>query len=555
MDKWVERVITFVWRQHYRIPRGLYWLVFVVSAAALPLDHYLTLPWLWLPPALGLFLSATGLIRWAYESTPPPALVVTRFYARDDLRTRAEEVQRLTVKTLDDHLGATLGSGAVRTIPLVIGPEEARFAAAVKRRLHAWYLVYGELRLTDEGTLHIRPRLLTTKSQIYHQDPHTKEFIPHNTGLRLFLRSLTPAPGVGEEEYPFAFAFELEALVRGLSGEIEMMLERYEKAEREYEMALGVVSADSRSAGIDHIRVRLAHSIYWQGREKEALDYLRARAIQEPVSTEFLFELASLLGTHNQANRLESRSSDPDIKAEIESLLRRVVEDRTFRSLDQAQYNLANVLMGGDDHDRRLEGQAILENLVVQSSYYSKVWYVKLALGGCHWFRAKELEAKGDDLGYRAEMLLSAHFYREALRSRPRFDVSRGPFPTRIRRFRKSAILYANALDAHRESDQRLRAWYLSRMTQRVRRRHIRRGGKALARGAFLRAYVNYDWTIIGRNDMVDIFALVGKSISLEKLDKQSASKATFLEAQSIDEEATKSALAHFVRKYFSDEA
>ena len=333
-----------------------------------------------------------------------------------------------------------------------------------------------------------------------------------------------------------------------------MSVSRFSQAETEFRSALSVVEEDSTSAGVDFLRSRLAHAIYWQGREEEALDYLRGRATLPSTSTDLLFEFASLLGLWNEETPFVSGGGgDPSVRDEIEAVLHRVVADRTYPSHDQATYNLANVLRGSDDEDKIREARELLQALHSRSAYYSQAWYVKLALAGDRWHEAQKFKQEGNEEAFREEMFLAARLYSQTIKSRPRIGVSRGRFSFRVRRFRKSAILYANAYDAHRACNHKIRAWYFRRKATRLRRRHLRLGTRWLKRKHFSASYANFDWAIIGTGDGFDVIALVGKSLSLEQQGKDSAGQEVFKEALAINPRGAELALLHFVEKYFPE--
>ncbi len=541
----LERLSRFLWRQHYHIPRAAYWALFGISFLTLPVDFYVDVPWVWIPSAFGAIVATTGLTRWAYESSPAPVLVIPRFYARDDLKTRADEVQRLTIKTLNDHLAGTRWRRSIRGIRLMIGPEEAELAAAVKRRLHARYLLYGELREVSDGSIHVLPRLLTTVEEVTHRDPHTKEEFPQKSGVRVFLRKLTPAPGIGEQDYPFEFAFELEALVRSLAAEVEMLRENYDEAEAGFRATLKALPADSTSDAVDFLRSSLAHAIYGQKRRQEAIDYLRARAAEPSASTELLHDLAMLLRDWNNWNSpFYQGQFDPMVDEEIESLLRRVADDRTYRGHDQARYNLAEGLAHSHEKAKRAESLRIFEDLDDSSHYYSGAWYVALSLGGHHSLLAQELLEQGEMQAHIAEARKAARHYSEAIRRRPHIRLVHLRLFPKVMRYRRSAILYANAKDAHEQSGHRLLTRYLEWRATRIRVRDFKKGARALKNRDFFNAYAHFDWACIGRGDVGEIRALVGKSVALWAMNKTTASLEVLRAAEQINSPITGHCLA-----------
>lgn len=100
----------------------------------------------------------------------------------------------------------------------------------------------------------------------------------------------------------------------------------------------------------------------------------------------------------------------------------------------------------------------------------------------------------------------AAKWYSAAVRARPSFSFGRSPrFPfIAVSRFHRSPILHANTYDAHHHAGHRWRELWHDRQFHRSRRRLISRGEKQLGRGDWKAAFAYYDWTIAGRQDLVE---------------------------------------------------
>jgi hypothetical protein len=66
---------------------------------------------------------------------------------------------------------------------------------------------------------------------VIHADWHTRDLTPARARWGALFELLTPSKEVIAEEYPLEFANELEAIVRGVAGQVAALFEDDERAE------------------------------------------------------------------------------------------------------------------------------------------------------------------------------------------------------------------------------------------------------------------------------------------------------------------------------------
>jgi hypothetical protein len=154
---YAERLLRWFWRHHYRVPPWAYWLILGTSVLTLtPLQYGASL-WFLALAGLGLTISVMGIVRWANDRRFPTVVAVPLFAAESS--SRANEVQRLIVTTLRDHIGPIIPPIAIRPIPMAIDPSDKSIPHRIRRRLNALYLLYGEVRERSEGGYSVHARL------------------------------------------------------------------------------------------------------------------------------------------------------------------------------------------------------------------------------------------------------------------------------------------------------------------------------------------------------------------------------------------------------------
>jgi Tfp pilus assembly protein PilF len=539
-----ERIVRASWRWHFHITRWAYGLAITVGGLVLAFIPFPDGIWI---GALLLVIGLLGLARWLYYSRPAAFLVVPLFAGQATVRGEPEEVRRIIVTTLQDKLGPFLYPAAVRAIPAVVGPDAARFAHRLLVRLRALYLVYGEIRQTKTGGYQVFGRLAVRAGQIEHRDWHTRDKTPQRTIWHILHQKLTPEADVQDVEYPFEFANELQAILRSVEGLIFEQLGQSDQAEESLREALAV-APDSESSAIDGIRMSLARVIFAQGRHDEAIDLLRRRPNQVTASADLLVLLAHLLSSLYDPSNPWGRTADPSVDAEILELLRRAAKDVANHRWDLFRYNLAVKLLLRDEH--RGEGLAIIEELLHSRSHYRRAWYIRRLVAVAYWNRAQDSMREGREDEARRVAKQAAKWYSRSIRARPKFRiVRRRRLRVELRRYQRSAILHANARDAHQLAANRIRARYHHWRFRRRQNQLIELGNQGLSEQDWGKAYANFDWAIVGYKDDSEVMALVGKAIAIQQLGNLQLAAELWHQANENDPQLAHAAEGAFARK------
>lgn len=533
-------ISQWVWARHFDIPRGLYWLGYVIGVLMLAARGYVSSPLVGYCALALAVLSVSGLIRWAASSSPPPLLVIPLFACPTN-PARGREVQSLIVTSLQDHFGPRIRFG-IRSIPVGIGRDQAQKAQRILKRLGAFHLIYGDIRDLGVDTFSVYARLLIgLDPPVTHLDPHTKEQIPIRGSWSALIDRLSPAQRVEDVEYPLEFANEIEAIIRSLEGELYSFARRDDLAVKTLQAALSLAK-DSESSAIDRVRVLLAWSHYHLGERQEAVDLLRNHASKHQVSAHLLRNLAALLvQVADPDDPFEKPILDMSYARQLAfELLERAEKDRTDPLRDQTRYNLAQ--FKPTDIQGTESTVEILTALLNSRSHYRRVWYVRRDLAAAHWRLFTEFKQLGELERAATEVALSAHWYSRAIRRRRRWTIWRDRLVIRFKRFHVPPILYANAHDAHREADHRIRARYHAWRMHRVRVRLLDRAVASLMLNDWPSAYVDFDRAETGRlGDVAEMYSLVGRAITLGRMGADAAAEGCWNEAVSINEQSARS--------------
>jgi tetratricopeptide (TPR) repeat protein len=450
---------------------------------------------------------AVGFVRWWWESHPAPALVVARFNAAAELASRAEEVQRIVVATLDDF--ARSGRfGRVVAVKEIVGQDRGPFAALLRRRLRAALLLYGDVRSRSDGGHTIYARLLRpAPERLIHRDYFTFDDTPIRTTWREMFHALTPARDVEDVEYPFDFATEVDSVLRALESELLMKQGEYVLAERRLREALDAVRT-SESPAVDEIRILLAWALDGQGRRQEAIATFRRRAAQATASPHFLRVLAGSLSPS------VALPSPQEIRESLE-LLKRAAESRNDPLREHTLYNLSVLL--AQDPATREEAFLINRELLRSRTHYRRAWYVLRIEGLRHWEEAERRARAGDGEGGRLEAAEAAYWYGRACRARPKLAFERYGrrwWQVRAHRLPPSPKMYANLTDAHLRAGHRRRGAHYNWREERLRRKSAARGQAALTAGNPLQAIAHFERAVIGAGDDLDAACLASEAVA-----------------------------------------
>lgn len=213
--------------------------------------------------------------------------------------------------------------------------------------------------------------------------------------------------------------------------------------------------SEEPSHQIDKLRVDLALAVSAQGRHDEALAILRARAAENDASPELLRTVHRLILSASAYREFAAEE-----KAEALEVLRKAADYRADPQRPMTLYNLLMVIFRPEEESE--EAVELLDELLASHSYYRYAWYVKRLRGVVAWHRFQRLSAQGDHEGAKAAASEAAKWYSRAIRARPKlklFTFERGRWIF-FRTYPSSAILHANAYDAHAHAGNRLRAWF-----------------------------------------------------------------------------------------------
>ncbi len=296
---------------------------------------------------------------------------------------------------------------------------------------------------------------------------------------------------------------------------------------------------------MDALRVALARSLWAMSLEPEsnsdveegargqaasikrgAFTLLRDRAAQGDPSPHLLRGLSELIYREQHFNFDLAEGERGRLHEESIALLRRAYEDERDPQRDMTVYNLMSALGGRDTHDPdkpiedepRREADELLHHLLQSDSGYKRTWYVRHAAGARAWEHMTEVWRRDpSDPEVAALAREAAKWYVRALRARPKLQIRgiglRPPF-IYMARFPSTAQIPANLVDAHLHAGHRFRAWWYERRFQHRRRRYLRRAQRRFSRGEWMLAHANFDWATVGRDDFIEMRALVYSAVS-----------------------------------------
>ena len=504
-----ERLLRTAWGFHFRIPEAAEW---ILLAAGL---------WLFLRDERNVALAivavgVVGITRWEWHRwRSRGGLVVPLFATSPQQRGRDAEPQRVILASLRDKLPPEVAR-LVHGIPVVVGPDDRDFALRLRRRLRAAFLLHGRIADADEGGWSVYARVMQPASGIVrHYDLHTSDVTPVRARWAPLIDRLTPAIDVLDEEYPFReFAAELEAIMKGTAGQLALTFNDYSRAEQWLAEAISI-SPDSTSHQIDKLRVDLARAVAEQGRPDEGMTILRKRARQDDASPELLRTVHRLLFARHV---IEQRESTPEEEAEALEALHRAAGHQTDPQRPMTLYNLLMMVFRPEAGPSQ-EGAEILAELLTTRSHYRGAWYVKRLRGLVPWYESERLVGEGREVEARAAAREAAKWYSRAIRARPKLKLIslEGPRLILFRRFQRSAVLHANAFDAHRRAGNRARAWLHLKIAAKVRWRRFTTGMEAFVSGQWDRAYAYLDWSVVGWNDDTEKVASLYRCIALRQ--------------------------------------
>jgi tetratricopeptide (TPR) repeat protein len=502
-----ERIFRAVWRFHFHIPRAAYRLLLAVAVTILLLFDG-SQPRI--AAAVAVALALQGLLRWQWHRKQSGLVVVCRFSTEPGRESRAVHVQDIVMGTLADHL-PPFEAALAHAVPVMVGPASRPFAARLRRRLGCYLLLHGRIDEPPGRTYAVFARVLMAADRdVIHYDWHTRDRTPARARWGHIIELLTPTPEVEATEYPLEFATELQAVIRGVMGQIALLIGDFDRAEELLRRAISV-SPFSTSHQIDRLRSDLALAIAEQGRREEGLAILRDRASGEDPSPHLLRTLARLLGPQ-PGTRGEV---DPFDREEAIRALRKAEAIDSDPENDLSLYNLAMML--GESDEEFAERKAITDRLLKTSRFYKRTWYVRRLRAALAWRDATRARAEGDEATAAFEFRRAATWYSRALQARPHLRLlARYGFEVVFYdRFEPSPILIANAHDAHREVGNSLRAWWLERRFLSIRRRFLRTASRALSSQNWMRAYAYADWAIVGRGDATEVEARTIKAVAM----------------------------------------
>lgn len=516
-----HRIAEAVWRQHFRIPEPAYWVGLVVSAVGFSAEATLeALAW------SGVFLlSVIGILRWHWHRRRSRALVVARFSAVAGQEGMAVRVQDLVMTSLQDKLPPDLVR-LVHPVPAVVGSADRSYAATLRSRLRSLYVTHGRVDQRADGGWAVFARVVQpTDRSVLHWDWFTRDITPARARWAELFERLTPSREVVAEEYPLEFATELEAVVRGLAGQVAAFFENDQVAEELLRAALDTAPT-STSHQIDQLRIALARVLSRTDRRGEARDLLRERAAGEDPSPALLREIHALQ-RFGATEGLDAAAAKEAIAA-----LRRAAEHESDPQRDMTLYNLALMLSnhGGDSGNR--EADTILAELMRTSAFYRRTWYTSFKRGATLYERALAARDVGEGDNARHLFKQAARLYSRGIRARPRvrFLWHDGPRVWIIKRFERSPIMYANAKDAHDGAGHTRRAKWYERRYQRLRSRMLGKAYKHFDNRNWAGAYAYFDWPVVGRWDATEVAARTMRAVTNQQLGNHEEPEADWSE-------------------------
>ncbi len=457
-------------------------------------------------------------------------LVVCRFHEGGGTAGHGDEAQRIIVDSVRRSLPLS-ERRLIQGVGVTVGQGDEGFAAALQGRLGARFILYGRVASRTDGGWSVLPRLLErVDGPALHWDPFTRDVLPTRPSFGPIVSSLPIEHGVRDEEFPFEFAGDLQAVVRGIAGLVAKSQGDDAQAAQLLQQALdtapnsGGHQIDALRAALALVKVSLAHAqeedeFADDELEAEAVAMLRQRAASADASPHLLRTLHYVLYRRYQ---MDLRLTEPERQAHLEEsvvLLRRAWADEGDPQRDMTAYNLMSALDNSDpnlgvaaDNENQREANALLEHLLSSDSGYRRTWYLKLLVGARHWGRVIDARNSGaDNHEVQAHAREAARWYRRALRARPRYGLplllgGRPPF-IHLRRYPTSAQILTNLKDAHQVAGHRRRARRYERRFQRVRRRYIRHGHSRWNQQLWMGAHANFDWACVGRGDLTEVQA------------------------------------------------
>jgi tetratricopeptide (TPR) repeat protein len=523
-----ERALAWIVRQHFRIPPLAFWTLAVGGAVLAP---FLSL---W--PALGSIAVALvgvfGVLRWRWHRRHTRLIVLPQPVTVESTDPLAIRAQQLILESLAMRLTAE-EAALVHPIPTRVGPTDPRLADAIRRRLGGFMIVVGRIdRRADGGWSLFSGVLQDTEQDVIHLDWHTRDRLPGRAQWDVWLDRLTPTRDVQDVEEPLLMSGEIGAIVRSFAGLIASWAGDLDRAETELRAAIQA-SGDSHSAAIDNVRCELAKVLVELDRREEARTLLRERANAHTPSAELLRTFARILSAQpGDFNEYAFGPDDEARRTEALDALRSAAEIRADPKRPMTLYNLA-ALLGYHDEAERSEAETALRQAMAESRFYRRAWYARRQRGAMHWAEAERALTAGDDEAAHSEFAQAARWYSAALRSRPRFRFRwrGGEAPRLVTWFPRSPILHANAEDAHRASGHAIRATWHRRRAERARKRRIKVGIRRMFQGRWLGAYANFDFAVIGRQDVDEAYAAVMRAVALQQQEETEAAAADFAAA------------------------
>jgi hypothetical protein len=515
-----ERIARAIWQFHFRIPLAVFWMALLggVLAAFFVGSGAILIP---LVIAAG---GTVGVLRRRHYRRTPNLVLVPRVETYGDTG-RAKRVQDQVLNTLRSNL-APEEFALVRPVPITVGPTDTAFAHLLLKRLDALYVLYGRTEDRAEGGWSVLAGLIQeTSENLIHIDWHTRDRTPGRRNRDALRELLTPTRRVEDVEHPLAFTSELEALVRGVVGQVFAILRNDEDARRLLEEAIQT-SGDSPAHPIDELRVKLASVLRRTEGRTAALEMLRQRRQRDNASPELLRTLATHLGPY-PGDFDDGAGRNPQERAEAIAALRDAMEHPADPLRTSTMYNLHSLLASpAPTAEENAESERLLDEIMAADRYYRDAWYVHKHKGATHWWRGIQCEENGNAAGARAEFRTSARWYSSAIRARPKLRVFYAEDGERRLwlRFPPSPVMLANARDAHYRCGQLRRSAYYARRFVRARQRRLKKGFRLLDADEWERAYAHFDFASVGEVDDAEITARVFRAVALRQfMDPQVA--------------------------------
>lgn len=532
---YLERAAKAVWQRHYRIPERAYWGALVLFAVLTPVvsrggKQY----------AVGcalMLLAIIGIARWhADRRRCRAALIVARCREGGGTQGHADEAQRIVVSSLREKLNAQEAQ-SVQPLDVTVGADEREFAARLQRRLRAAFVLHGRIAAQPEGGWTVLPRVLEPEETVTHYDDHTRDVTPARPSFGPLVSSLPAQHGVRDDEFPFDFCRDLEAVIRSVAGLVAGVTGDGDRAVKLLGEALEA-SPDSTSSLVDSLRAALARSLLDTGRGDEALALLRRRVEGENPSPHLLRVYAWCSWQVARGAELSEEELTP-LASQVEAAYRRALEVRSDPQWDMTAFNLMSLLANSARSEaEHRECDELLDHLLKSPSGYRKTWYVRRYKGVSAWRKAlAALEVNDESLAgsYASE---AAEWYARAIRARPRIQILhvalRPPFICSTR-FAPVPIMRANLVDAHQLAGHPIRARWNEWRFQHSRNKLLNRGGQHFDENLFDLAYPDFDWAIVGRYDFEETLARVQSAVSLWLMGERHQAEAAWEEALERD--------------------